>query len=307
MPQDSMDAGDVGRDRRCAAWSHDAAPTSGGVPAWLIGEQTASIRHRDPRPATWGDMPPWVADDVRDALAAQGIERLWSHQVEAAQAAFDGHDVAIATGTASGKTLAYLLPVIAATRDKRYGRPTAEDLRRERLHLGPVTRRSALYVAPTKALAHDQLRACEELGIEGFQACTLDGDSDRQERSFAQDYAGYVLTNPDMLHRSVLPSHERWGPFFSGLTYVIVDEAHRYKGVFGAQVAMVLRRLRRIAHLHGAETEGRQREADGGVERGDERAADEFAGVHGNTFRPRRTCGGWRQNFAPPLPPRLRG
>lgn len=118
-----------------------------------------------------------------------------------------------------------------------------------------VTRRphTALYLAPTKALSHDQQRACQELGPAGWKVSTLDGDSDQAERRFARDFATYILTNPDMLHHAVLPNHDRWAAMLGTLRYVVVDEAHRYRGVFGAHVSQVLRRLRRLCHAYGAD------------------------------------------------------
>jgi len=111
---------------------------------------------------------------------------------------------------------------------------------------------TALYLAPTKALAYDQLRVCSEFALDAFLAATVDGDTERTDREWARDYASYVLTNPDMLHRSILPNHQRWSSFFSSLRYVVVDESHRYRGVFGAHVAGVIRRLRRVAARYGA-------------------------------------------------------
>ena len=224
------------------------------VPAWLADDEaTASVYHRDARPGETAPFPGWVSPALREALARHGIETPWCHQVVAAEAAFAGHHVALATGTASGKTLAYLLPVVTACADGRLGwtpRATRESGRR-RLGLG--TRHTALYLAPTKALAHDQLRVFESLGMPGLRATTLDGDSDRDERRFAREFAGYVLSNPDMLHRSVLPQHARWARFLGDLRFVVVDEAHRYKGVFGAHVSAVLRRLRRLCRLYGSD------------------------------------------------------
>lgn len=179
-----------------------------------------------------------------------------------AEAARSGHHVAVATPTASGKTLAYLLPVLAATHGGpdpvAPDRSVAADDRpaRSQWLQRPHT---ALYLAPTKALAHDQLRACEDLRGPGgahlpsWRVSTLDGDSDRAERDWARDHAAYVLTNPDMLHRSVLPNHQRWGHLLGSLRYVVIDEAHRYRGVFGAHVAQVIRRLRRLCRHHGAD------------------------------------------------------
>ena len=220
------------------------------VPAWLAAdERTAHIHHRDARPGVTAPWPDWVSDQSREAFGRLGVRELWQHQATASSTAFSGRSVALATGTASGKTAAYLLPVVAAGLDGRLGwTPTR---RTEGLRLG--VRHTALYLAPTKALAHDQLRVCRELDLPGWRVSTLDGDSPDDERRFAREYASYVLSNPDMLHRSVLPQHARWARFLGSLRYVVVDEAHRYKGVFGAHVSAVLRRLRRLAHHYGAD------------------------------------------------------
>lgn len=219
------------------------------VPEWLATDPR--IRHHHHRPASVGataDFPDWVGQPVRDALAGIGVTRLWEHQAIAACAAFEGRHVALATGTASGKTLGYLLPVLAATAESRLG---FEVTQRGPLELGRG--HSAIYLAPTKALAHDQLRVCESLGLPGWRVSALDGDSDAVERRFARDFGRFVLTNPDMLHRSVLPRHQQWTRLLSTLRYVVVDEAHRYRGVFGAHVSAVLRRLRRLANHYGAD------------------------------------------------------
>ncbi len=184
------------------------------------------------------DWPPWSHPEVLKAFARRGIDRPWSHQVELAEAAHSGRHAIIATGTASGKSLGYLLPALSDILSMR----------------GPLDERGAsvLYLAPTKALAHDQLQALRSLGLP-VRASTHDGDSNREEREWSRRHAEYVLTNPDMLHRSLLPTHERWGELFSTLRYVVVDECHHYRGVFGAHVAHVLRRLRRVARAHGAD------------------------------------------------------
>ena len=136
-----------------------------------------------------------------------------------------------------GKSLAYQLPALSAARAAR----------------GDRGRRGAatLYLAPTKALAHDQLESLLELGLD-VRATTCDGDSSRDERDWARAFAEYVLTNPDMLHRSILPAHQRWASFLGSLQYVVIDECHHYRGIFGAHVAHVLRRLRRVCALYGA-------------------------------------------------------
>ena len=222
--------------------------------AWLVdSEATASVYRREARPGETAGFPAWVSPRLREAAGRLGVETLWRHQSLAAEAAFAGRHVALATGTASGKTLAYLLPVVAACAEGRVGwaPPAQQAAARRRLDVG--RRHTALYLAPTKALAHDQLRVCAALGLPELRATTLDGDSDREERRFAREFAGFVLSNPDMLHRSVLPQHARWARFLGDLRYVVIDEAHRYKGVFGAHVSAVLRRLRRLCRLYGSE------------------------------------------------------
>ncbi|WP_218848929.1 DEAD/DEAH box helicase [Nocardioides perillae] len=189
---------------------------------------------REAREAAW---PAWVPDDVRSAFEARGVLRPWAHQVAAAEAAHAGRHVVLSTGTASGKSLGYLLPALADVRAAR----------------GPKGQRGAgvLYLSPTKALAQDQLASLRGLGLD-VRATTHDGDSSREQREWARDHAEYVLTNPDMLHRSLLPGHQRWASFLRSLRYVVVDECHHYRGVFGAHVAHVLRRLRRVCAAYGA-------------------------------------------------------
>ncbi|WP_342372870.1 DEAD/DEAH box helicase [Propioniciclava soli] len=220
------------------------------IPAWLSADPR--VAHTRRLPATAGataPWPTWVDPRVVETCAELGIDRPWTHQAEAAEAAFAGHHVAVATPTASGKSLAYLLPILAATLSGAGGRPPLARAGGLRL----TGRATALYLAPTKALAHDQLRASRLLGPSGWKPGTLDGDSDDDERRFARDFADLVLTNPDMLHRSVLPNHGRHARLLGGLRYVVVDEAHRYRGLFGAHLAAVLRRLRRLSHHYGAD------------------------------------------------------
>ncbi len=210
-------------------------------------------RHLVPRrSASFADWPGWLPVAVRESVArGGGIDRLWRHQAVAAEALFAGRHTALATGTASGKSLGYLLPVLTAT----YGGPTADGGRaapeRDQL-LRPRRPHTALYLAPTKALAHDQFRVAGEFGPAGWSIATIDGDSEPGQRDWARDFGAYVLTNPDLLHASMLPNHERWSSFLSSLRYVVIDEAHRYRGVFGSHVGCVLRRLRRIAERYGA-------------------------------------------------------
>ncbi|QKG23952.1 DEAD/DEAH box helicase [Actinomadura verrucosospora] len=196
-----------------------------------------SVPARQGRRAPW---PSWSTPLLVDRLAAAGIEAPWEHQSAAAEHARAGRSVIIATGTASGKSLAYLLPSIEAIYAGE------DDHRRE----GTV-----LYLSPTKALAADQLRALRALRLSRVRAATYDGDTPRDDRAWVRQHANYVLTNPDMLHRSILPGHARWSSYLRRLRYVIVDEAHGYRGVFGSHVAQILRRLRRVcARYHASPT-----------------------------------------------------
>lgn len=182
-----------------------------------------------------------------------GISHPWEHQALLAELAKTGHHTAICTATASGKTLAYLLPIMAATASTTPVLPDPPTPNLSASLRDSLKRNSALYLAPTKALAHDQDRVCREIGPRNWLVSTLDGDSDDAERRFAREQARYVLTNPDMLHHTVLPSHSRWASLLGSLRYVVIDEAHRYRGVFGAHVAQVIRRLRRLCRMHGAD------------------------------------------------------
>ncbi len=170
---------------------------------------------------------------LRDRMDWLGIEALWSHQREVLDLARDGRHVVVATGTASGKTLAYHLPVLEAI--------LADD------------KASALYLAPTKALSRDQVRKVREWKLPQVRAAALDGDTDRAEREAIRRTANVVLSNPDMLHHAVLPDHRNWGDLLHRLAYVIVDESHTARGVFGAHVALILRRLRRLCERYGAD------------------------------------------------------
>ncbi|HET6153838.1 MAG TPA: DEAD/DEAH box helicase [Marmoricola sp.] len=190
---------------------------------------------RSARTAPW---PNWVEPDVAEAWKRAGIGELWLHQIRAAELARSGQHVVLSTGTASGKSLGYLLPSLSAITAQR----------------GPRGQRGSatLYLSPTKALAQDQLMTLRGLGIPGLRVATHDGDSSPEEREWTRDHAEYVLTNPDMLHRSLLPGHERWTRFWAALDFVVIDECHHYRGVFGAHVAQIVRRLRRVAALYGA-------------------------------------------------------
>ena len=179
-----------------------------------------------------------MAPAVLSALLAAGMTRPWSHQRAAIDLATAGQHVVLATGTASGKSLGYLAPVLSAASE---GAAT------------PGGRgATAIYLAPTKALAADQLARIGSLAVPGVRAATYDGDTPPDERRWIREHANVVLTNPDLLHHSLLPGHERWSRFLRSLQYVVVDECHVYRGVFGSHVAAVLRRLRRVAARYGA-------------------------------------------------------
>jgi DEAD/DEAH box helicase domain-containing protein len=193
----------------------------------IVGE-SAEAQRRARRVALPSSLDPGFAE----ALRGSGVERLYSHQRAALEAAA-GSDLIITSGTASGKSLAFNLPVLdGIARDPK---------------------RRALYLYPTKALAQDQARKLAQLRPPGLREAIYDGDTPREERPAIRRRNNLVLTNPDMLHVGVLPHHRQWGDFLSNLGWVVVDEAHTYRGVFGSHVANVLRRLRRAARAYGAE------------------------------------------------------
>ncbi|MDX6440744.1 MAG: box helicase protein, partial [Gaiellaceae bacterium] len=199
----------------------------------LQGDELAHRTTTPARAARTEPLPPDLHPKVREALAQQGIEQLYVHQAEAWEAARRGEHLIVTTGTASGKTLAFNLPVLDA-------------LARE-----PKNR--ALYLYPTKALAQDQARAIGELAVPRVRAAIYDGDTPTERRWQIRKWANLVLTNPDMLHIGVLPRHDLWADVLHNLRYIVVDEAHVYRGVFGSHVANVLRRLRRMARVYGSE------------------------------------------------------
>ncbi len=194
-----------------------------------------SLPARVGTPVGW---PDWVEPSIRDAFGRRGITNPWAHQAEAADLAWSGHDVVVATGTASGKSLAFLMPALTSA------------LEGTRAPNGRGA--SVLYLSPTKALANDQLRALAELELPELRFATYDGDTPNEERTWIRSHASYVLTNPDLVHRSLLPGHARWASFLRALKYVVIDECHVYRGVFGSHVAQVLRRLARVAALYGS-------------------------------------------------------
>ncbi|SIK29141.1 ATP-dependent RNA helicase, DEAD/DEAH box family [Mycobacteroides abscessus subsp. abscessus] len=207
-----------------------AGTPSGETPVRHI----CDIPARNAEVTSW---PQWAHPDAIAAFAAQGVTAPWSHQVAAATLAFAGRHVVVATGTASGKSVAYQLPILTA--------------------LASEPRARALYLAPTKALGHDQLRAVRELitGVDNFervQPCTYDGDSSNELRRFARESSRWIFTNPDMIHVSLLHNHTRWSAFLRGLRYLVVDECHYYRGVFGSNVALILQRLLRLCERYGS-------------------------------------------------------
>ena len=198
------------------------------------GELLTAVRHFPAREAQWSDFPAWVHPDLASAYAAKGIRRLYTHQAAAAEAVHAGKNVVIVTPTASGKTLCYNLPVLNATLEN-------SDTR-------------ALYLFPTKALAQDQLAELHDLNQRldsRFGVFTYDGDTPADARKSIREKGHIVLTNPDMLHTGILPHHTRWTRLFENLRYIVLDELHTYRGVFGSHLCNVLRRLRRIARFYG--------------------------------------------------------
>lgn len=193
----------------------------------------ADLPARRGRPQTW---PPWADPDVVRAFLDRGIEAPWSHQRMAADLAHDGRHVVLSTGTASGKSLAYQLPILTALRAD--------------------SRARVLYLSPTKALGHDQLRAAvaltEAVPVRDVAPSSYDGDSPADVRRFARERSRWIFSNPDMIHLSLLRNHARWAVFLRNLRYLVVDECHYYRGIFGSNVAMVLRRLLRLCARYSA-------------------------------------------------------
>ncbi|HEX7168738.1 MAG TPA: DEAD/DEAH box helicase, partial [Acidimicrobiales bacterium] len=190
--------------------------------------QLVHLERIPPRPAEHRALARPLPPDL-----AATFPPFWSHQAEAIDLARSGRSVAIATGTASGKSLCFQVPIAEAL-------------------VAAPAESSALLLYPTKALAHDQLRALGELRVPGLVAATYDGDTDPDHRAWVRRNANVVLTNPDMLHAGILPNHARWATFLMRLRYVVLDELHSLRGIFGTHVAHLVRRLRRICALYGA-------------------------------------------------------
>jgi DEAD/DEAH box helicase domain-containing protein len=202
----------------------------------IHGEILTAVRHFPAREAQWADFPAWTHSDLRAAYASKGIRQLYSHQAAAAEAVHAGKNVVIVTPTASGKTLCYNLPILNALLESSDSR--------------------ALYLFPTKALAQDQLAELHDLNQRldnRFGVFTYDGDTPSDARKAIREKGHIVLTNPDMLHTGILPHHTRWTRLFENLRFIVIDELHTYRGVFGSHLCNLLRRLRRIARFYGSE------------------------------------------------------
>src|SRR6201993_3600627 len=199
-------------------------------------EVLTAVRQIPARDAMFRPMPAWVTSALAEAYRAKGIQQLYSHQASTAELVRAGKNVVVVTPTASGKTLCYNLPVLNAILENADTR--------------------ALYLFPTKALAQDQLAELQDLNTrldDQLGVLTYDGDTPSDARVAIRERGHIVLTNPDMLHTGILPHHTRWTRLFENLKYIVLDELHTYRGVFGSHLCNVLRRLRRIARFYGRE------------------------------------------------------
>jgi DEAD/DEAH box helicase domain-containing protein len=202
----------------------------------VAGEMLTAIRYFPARQAQWAEFPSWAHADLAAAYDAKGLRRLYTHQAIAVEAVHAGKNAVVVTPTASGKTLCYNLPILNSVLEN--------------------TDTRALYLFPTKALAQDQLAELYDLNQRldnRFGVFTYDGDTPADARKAIREKGHVVLTNPDMLHTGILPHHTRWTRLFENLRYIVIDELHTYRGVFGSHLCNVLRRLRRIAKFYGSE------------------------------------------------------
>ena len=248
-----------------------------------LPEQVTHIHTVPAREASYAPWPQWLHPRVVEAFESLGIAEPYAHQVQAANAAHAGLDAAlaasaarygwqagrigaeyaeasvkstgsgghviVATGTASGKTLSYLMPTLDAIYRASCGEPvslTSAYSGVENLN----NRANVLYISPAKALSADQLTALTSYNLPGLHAASYDGDTPTGERRWIREHANFILTTPDMLNYSILSNHRQWASFLRGLRYVVLDEAHSYRGVFGAHIANLLRRLRRVCALY---------------------------------------------------------
>ena len=207
------------------------------VHAWVedpdLEGDLAHLERLPARPAIFDEIDPPLPGALAQRLAEQGIERLYRHQAQAVRSIRTGTHTVLVSGTASGKSLSYQIPIAETILDN--------------------PRTASLLIFPTKALAQDQMRSLTSLRIPGLVAATYDGDTSPEDRAWARRHANIILTNPDMLHFGILPNHGKWADFFLRLRFVVIDEMHVLRGIFGSHVAHVLRRLRRIAAHYGAE------------------------------------------------------
>ena len=209
-------------------------------------DRVTHVRTFPARAGVTADWPQWADQDLVAGYRALGVEKPWLHQARAAEALWQGQHVALATSTGSGKSAAFWLPALTAVRSPG-----------DSADLGAARRPRALYLSPTKALAADQLAGLDRLlaasGTRDVRVSTCDGDTPTDERRWVQEHADVVLTNPDFLHFSLLPNHRRWTRLLRGLRYVVIDEGHAYRGVFGAHVSLLMRRLSRLAAHYGSD------------------------------------------------------
>src|SRR5438552_8801973 len=199
-------------------------------------EVLTAVRQIPAREAKFRPIPDWVTSALSEGYGAKGIRELYSHQAATVGLVRDGKNVLVVTPTASGKTLCYNLPVLNAVLENA-------DVR-------------ALYLFPTKALAQDQLAELQDLARrldDSFGVFTYDGETASDARRAIRQRGHIVLTNPDMLHTGILPHHTKWMRLFENLRFIVLDELHTYRGVFGSHLANVLRRLRRIAKFYGSD------------------------------------------------------
>jgi DEAD/DEAH box helicase domain-containing protein len=206
------------------------------IAAWLadpeIGPRISHVETIPARGPIYADLDPALPQRLVETLAQRGITRLYRHQARAVTLARSGVHVVTATSTASGKSLCYQIPIAEAALADR--------------------RATSLLIYPTKALTQDQFSSLQRLGLTELTPAVYDGDTSREDRTWVRRHANAVLTNPDMLHVGILPAHRAWASFLARLQFVVIDEIHSMRGIFGSHVALVLRRLQRLAAHYGA-------------------------------------------------------
>ncbi|MFT3944328.1 MAG: DEAD/DEAH box helicase [Ancrocorticia sp.] len=208
--------------------------------------QIAGIIEREARPSRHTQWPEWVPASVLSALDRAGAGQPWIHQAEAARLIREECHTVVATGTGSGKSLAAWVPMLSSLADARGGRVSLAAIHR---------RPTALYLSPTKALAADQMTSLAGLANAidpRISVATVDGDTDQPARTWAREHADIIMTNPDFAHHAMLSGQQRWTRLWRGLSMIVIDEFHNYKGMFGAHVAHIVRRILRVAAFYGA-------------------------------------------------------